>query len=97
MALPPIATSANLLLHVLQAHLQVMLWKATDQQAPPDQSSDITHFGWITQNDILIPAVAPTPPEQGTRQAMQFRSIQLSQKARTMHFILQLLWWRRLL
>ena len=64
MALPP--TSANLLLHVLRAHLQVMLWKAADQQAPPDQSSDITHFGWIIQNDIPIPAIAPgapAPPE----------------------------------
>ena len=64
MALPP--TSANLLLHVLWAHLQVMLWKAADQQAPPDQSSDITHFGWIIQNDIPIPAIAPgapAPPE----------------------------------
>jgi len=30
MALPPM--SANLLLHVLRAHLQVMLWKAADQQ-----------------------------------------------------------------
>jgi len=57
MALPP--TSANLLLHVLRAHLQVMLWKAADQQAPPDQSLDITHFGWIFQNDIPTPTVAP--------------------------------------
>ena len=35
-------------------------------QAPPDQSSDITHFGRIIQNDIPIPAVAPgapAPPE----------------------------------
>jgi len=60
MALPPI--SAIILLHVLRAHLQVMLWKAADQQAPPDQSSDITHFGWIIQNDIPIPAVAPGAP-----------------------------------
>ena len=43
MTLPP--TSANLLQHVLRAHLQVMLWKAADQQAPPDESSDITNFG----------------------------------------------------
>ena len=64
MALPP--TSAKILLHVLRAHLQVMLWKAADQEAPPDESADITHFGWVIQNDIPIPAVAqgaPAPPE----------------------------------
>ena len=64
MALPP--TSANILLHVLRAHLQVMLWKAADHEAPPDESADITHFGWVIQNDIPIPAVAqgaPAPPE----------------------------------
>jgi len=38
MALPP--TSANLLLHVLRAHLQVMLWKTADQQAPSDITLD---------------------------------------------------------
>jgi hypothetical protein len=36
--IPP--TSANLLQHVLRAHLQVMLWKAADQQAPPDESNN---------------------------------------------------------
>ncbi len=64
MALPP--TSANLLLHVLRAHLQVTLWKAADQEAPPDESAGITHFGWVIQNDIPVPAVAqsaPAPPE----------------------------------
>ena len=39
-ALPP--TSSNLLLHVLRAHLQVMLWKAADQQAPPDVNMAIS-------------------------------------------------------
>ncbi len=81
MALPP--TSANLLLHVLRAHLQVMLWKAADQEAPPDESADITHFGWVIQNDIPVPAVAQSAPAprvsrcnqvsvQGARQAVQF-------------------------
>ena len=37
-------TSANVLLHALRAHLQVMLWKAADQQGSLDQSSDITYF-----------------------------------------------------
>ena len=43
MALPP--TSDNLSYHVLRAHLQVMLWKAADQLAPPSESTDITNFG----------------------------------------------------
>jgi len=45
--------------------LAACFWKAADQQAPPDQSSVNTHFGWIIQNDIPIPAVAlgtPAPP-----------------------------------
>ena len=35
-ALPP--ASPNMFLHVLRAHLQTMLWKAADQQSPPDES-----------------------------------------------------------
>ena len=34
-ALPP--KSPNMFLHVLRAHLQTMLWKAADQQSPPDE------------------------------------------------------------
>lgn len=64
MALPP--TSENLLLHVLRAHLQVMLWKAVNLPAPPDESADITHFGWEIRDDIPVPVIAqgdPAPPE----------------------------------
>ena len=64
MTLPP--TSPNLLQHVLRAHHQVMLWKAADPQAPPNESADITHFGWNIQDNIPIPAIAqgaPAPPE----------------------------------
>lgn len=64
MALPP--TSTNLLQHVLRAHLQCMLWKAADQQAPPDESANITHFGWEIQDTIPVPVIAqgdPAPPE----------------------------------
>ena len=64
MALPP--TSTNLVQHVLRAHLLVMLWKAADHQAPPDESANITHFGWDIQDRIPIPVVAqgaPAPPE----------------------------------
>lgn len=64
MSLPP--TSTNLLQHVLRSHLQVMLWKAADQQAPPDESVHITQFGWEIQENIPIPVIAqgvPAPPE----------------------------------
>lgn len=63
MALPP--TSANLLYHVLRAHLQVMLWKAADHQAPPSESGDITNFGWDMQEGIPVPKMNqndPVPP-----------------------------------
>ena len=55
-ALPP--TSSNLLLHVLRSHLQVMLWKAADQQAPPDEAADITRFGWDILDGIPVPVLA---------------------------------------
>jgi hypothetical protein len=64
MALPP--TSANLLQHVMRAHLQVMLWKVADQQGPPNESADITNFGWEFQDSIAVPVIAqgdPAPPE----------------------------------
>ena len=44
MALPP--TSANLLQHMLGAHLQIMLWKAADCEGSEGESRDITNFGW---------------------------------------------------
>ena len=37
--LPP--TDANMMLHIMRAHLQVMLWKATDQREPPAETRDI--------------------------------------------------------
>jgi len=52
MALPP--TSANLLQHALHVHLQIMLWKAADQQASPAVSATITNFGWEVQNSIPV-------------------------------------------
>ena len=64
MALPP--TSANLLQLALRAYLQTMLWKAADHQGPPNESANITHFGWEIQDDIPIPVIAQgdaAPPE----------------------------------
>ena len=78
---------------------------AADQEAPPDESADITHFGWIIQNDIPIPAVAqdaPAPPELVDVIRCQCRAqgkqcMWLPQAAPCMHIMLQLLWWRTLL
>lgn len=64
MSLPP--TSANLQQHILRAHLQVMLWKSADCKGPPDESKDITNFGWEFRNGIPSPIIAegnPAPPE----------------------------------
>ena len=55
-ALPP--TSSNLLLHVLRSHLQVVPWKAADQQAPPDEAADITRFGWDILHGVPVPVLA---------------------------------------
>ena len=54
MALPP--TETNLYLHVRRAHLQTMLWKAADQQGPPNV--DITKFGWEVKEGIPSPCIA---------------------------------------
>ena len=53
MALP--STEANLYLNVRRAHLQMMLWKATDQQGPP--KVDITQFGWELKGGIPSPCI----------------------------------------
>ena len=58
MALPP--TETNLFLHVRRAHLQMMLWKAADQQGPPHV--DITQFGWEVNAGIPSPSFDTDPP-----------------------------------
>ena len=48
-------------MHVLMAHLQVMLWTAD-----VIESNDITNLGWVIQDTIPILGVAqgaPVPPE----------------------------------
>lgn len=57
MALPP--TESNLLFHVRRAHLQMILWKAADQQSPPQL--DITQFGWEMKDGILSPSFDTGP------------------------------------
>lgn len=58
MSLPP--TEANLFLHILRAHLQTILAKSADQQAPPEL--DITKYGWEIQDGIPVPAISDQPP-----------------------------------
>ena len=60
MALPP--TSSNLLQHAIRAHLQIILWKAADQHSPPEESVDITHFGWEFKDGIPIPVIDHSDP-----------------------------------
>ena len=46
--------------HIMRAHLQTVLAKSADQQAPPEL--DITHFGWEIQYGILAPTTSDQPP-----------------------------------
>ena len=54
--LPP--TDANLQLHVLRAHLQMILWKAADQRDPPEEARNIANFGWNIERSAITPAVS---------------------------------------
>ena len=58
MSLPP--TEQNLFLHILRAHLQTILAKAADQQAPPEL--DITKYGWDIKHEIPVPVISDNPP-----------------------------------
>ena len=40
---PP--TAANLQIHVLRAHLQMLLWKAAGQHDTPEEAQNIVNFG----------------------------------------------------
>ena len=58
--LPP--TDNNLQLHVLRAHLQMMLWKAADQRHPPVDARDIRRFGWdVKEGWVVTPSVSNAP------------------------------------
>ena len=54
-------TDANLLLHVLRAHLQMLLWKAADQRDPPVEARNIANFGWNIEGCVITPAVSTAP------------------------------------
>ncbi|KAK2188846.1 hypothetical protein NP493_122g06015 [Ridgeia piscesae] len=57
--LPPI--DANLQLHVLRAHLQMLLWKAAAQRDPPEEARNIANFGWNIEGSAITPAVSTAP------------------------------------
>jgi len=46
--LPP--TEDNLYLHGRRAHLQVMLWKSVNKDCAPDDTRDITRYGWVVKD-----------------------------------------------
>ena len=54
-------TDANLQLHVLRAHLQMLLWKAADQRDPPEETRDIANFGWSIDGSTITPTVSTAP------------------------------------
>ena len=58
MLLPP--TDTNLYLLVRRAHLQMLLWKAADQQGPPDVY--IADYGWKIDDGIICPSIDSGPP-----------------------------------
>ena len=59
-------TYSNQQLHVLRAHLQMMLWKAVDQRHPPANARDIRHFGWdVKEGGVVTPSVSNAPVAHG--------------------------------
>ncbi|KAK2178219.1 hypothetical protein NP493_553g02010 [Ridgeia piscesae] len=56
---PPI--DANLQLHVLRAHLQMLLWKAAEQRDPPEEARNIANFGWNIEGSAITTAVSTAP------------------------------------
>ena len=57
--LPP--TDANLQLHVLRAHLPMLLWKAADQRDPTEEARNIANVGWNIESFAITPAVSTVP------------------------------------
>ena len=53
-----LSTDANLKLHVLRAHLQMLLWKAADQRDSPEETRYIANFGWSIDGSIFTPTVS---------------------------------------
>ena len=60
------STDANLQLHVLRAHLQMLMWKAADQRDLPEEARNIANFGWNIEGSAITPAIstAPVAPQE---------------------------------
>ena len=57
--LPP--TDSNLQLHVLRAHLQMMLWNSADNMHPTVDARDIRRFGRdVKEGGVVTPTVSNT-------------------------------------
>ena len=57
--LPP--TDANLELHMIRAHLQMLLWKVADQCDPPLEAGNIANFDWNIEGSTTTTAVSTAP------------------------------------
>ncbi|KAK2159104.1 hypothetical protein NP493_1749g00061 [Ridgeia piscesae] len=57
--LPP--TDTNLQLHVLRAHIQMLLWKAADIRDPPEEARNIANFDWNIEGSAITTAVSTAP------------------------------------
>jgi len=57
-SLPPTDDAA--VQHIRRARLQVLIWRAADQAAPPD--IDVTQYGWKFDNNVLNPVAGTSPP-----------------------------------
>ena len=58
--LPP--TYSNLQLHMLRAHLQMMLWKAAYERHTPVDAHNIRHFGWnVKDGGVVTPPMSNAP------------------------------------
>ena len=93
-------TDVNLQLHVLRAHLQMLLWKAADKHDPPEEARDIANFGWSIEGCTITPAISTVPVAPQVLldvvscsctigQGMQRRTLQLQQHRPFMHGLLQ--------
>ena len=55
-------TDINLQLHVVRAHLKIMLWKGADQRHPPVDARDIRRFDWdVKEGGVVTPSFSNAP------------------------------------
>ena len=59
--LKKLPTDTNLRLHVLRAHLQMILWKPADQHDNHEEARNSANFGWSIECSTITPAVSTAP------------------------------------